>query len=61
MGIPINNIYLNNTLILETIISDSNGNKDGNLMYKSYQVISYADYVALIARNPKNLRTLHRK
>lgn len=45
-------------LVLEKIISDSKENREQSLMYKSRQIISYADDVALIARNPNELKNI---
>lgn len=41
---------------IEKIIMQSQMNRAGNIMYKGHQVVEYADDVALIDRNQRNLQ-----
>lgn len=45
-------------LMLKNIIRDSKGNRERSLMYKSHQILSYGDDVALVARHPKELKNI---
>lgn len=55
-GNPLSTLLFN--LELEAIMRDSQINRVGTTMYKSYQVVAYADVVAIIAREKRTLKEI---
>lgn len=57
-GDPLSTLLFN--MILEKIIRDSQLNRVGHIMYKSQHVVAYAQDMAIIARNEKELKETRR-